>query len=356
MNIALIGNEYCQQFPLLSYGGIETCVEQLAAGLASRGINFFVVVPQRSRSFFGRRSVPHYPFEVIEVPFVPSQQSGRKPAAFMDLVIRELKGRQFDMVWSQSQWSVSPLLTLNRPIICTMHDSCTRRADWLSNHPLAFYRYISKFQYAQWVTEPWQQQRSFQTYTGLAPEEYDFDPQWPRSNYLWVAGLNFGWEDKGLPQFIELARRNKALSFAAYGAGNQRLERRLRAVAQSLPNLDYGGSLQRGIVHRQAFKSARAFIFPTRLPETMGRTILESLSKGTPVIGSARGALPEMIGCGGVASNDFDTMEAALYGVYDHAACFAYAGQFSIDNEIDGLLARSQQIVQSGFCTEGAIR
>ena len=57
MKIALIANDYVQQFPLENYGGIETCVENLAQGLFDNKIDFFVVCPKR-------KNKKEYPFEV----------------------------------------------------------------------------------------------------------------------------------------------------------------------------------------------------------------------------------------------------------------------------------------------------
>ena len=64
MRIALIGNDYIQQFPLIDYGGIETCVENLAEGLHDNNMDFFVVCPKRA-------VIKDYPFEVYETEEEP---------------------------------------------------------------------------------------------------------------------------------------------------------------------------------------------------------------------------------------------------------------------------------------------
>jgi hypothetical protein len=47
MKIALIGSRDVQQFPTISYGGIETCVENLAWGLQNNNQEFTCIVPRR---------------------------------------------------------------------------------------------------------------------------------------------------------------------------------------------------------------------------------------------------------------------------------------------------------------------
>ena len=41
--------------------------------------------------------------------------------------------------------------------------------------------------------------------------------------------------------------------------------------------------------------SPDAFVMPTRNGEAFGRTIVESLARGTPVLGSDNGAVPELL-------------------------------------------------------------
>ncbi|MDD5675924.1 MAG: glycosyltransferase family 4 protein [Chitinivibrionales bacterium] len=341
MRIALIGNEFCQQFPVVGYGGIESCVEQLAWGLSAAEHDFFVVVPRREKKTKGKNQ---YPFEIVEVPFRPSLISGKKPGEFIRLVKKALKGMLYDAIWSQSHWSLPPLLELGRPIIATFHDSCLKQAGWMINHPNAYHRFISKFQYRNWVRLPWEREKSFQVYTGMADEEYDFGAQ--RDDYfLWVAGFNFGWDAKGLPLFIELARQNPGKNFIAYGGGDKTIQKKLIKTIRNIPNLSYRGELKHGIAHRETFKKARAFIMPTRLPEALGRTILESLSKGTPVLGSANGALPEIIQQHGIATNNFSELNCALEQPFDNQACFEYSKSFSVRNEVRAMLDKTKAIL-----------
>jgi glycosyltransferase involved in cell wall biosynthesis len=86
-------------------------------------------------------------------------------------------------------------------------------------------------------------------------------------------------------------------AFVAYGAGDDGIANRLREEARRLPNFRFGGPLLRGENHTLAFCHAAAFFMPTHasLGESFGLTIIESLSKGVPVIASTSGSVPELL-------------------------------------------------------------
>lgn len=331
MKIALIGNDYTQQFPVLSYGGIETCVENLAWGMHRRGLDFSCVVPERAES-------EACPFEVIEVPVKPTSISGEKPYSFIAAARKIIIDNKPDVIWSQSNWSADGLFDLDIPIICTFQDSCNKQEGWMKKREALFYRFVSQFQYNNWVQQDWERACSYQLYSGLMDEEYEYCGE-KEEYFLWVGGFNWGWEAKGLPVFILLAKENPDTSFIAYGGGNKEVEEAVLKYSKEIPNFEFKGTLKRGKEHREVFGKAKALIMPSRIPDTFPRTVLESLSKGTPVIGSANGALPEMIGDYGLASNDVKDLNKALYIDYDYEATFEYSKRFHVNKEIDGLLA-----------------
>jgi glycosyltransferase involved in cell wall biosynthesis len=341
MKIALIGNEYQQQFPLRSYGGIEASVEQLAWGLHKAKADFFCVVPSRVKE-----AGMDYPFEILEAPFVPSFLSKRSPYEFAQSVAEILKVKKPDIIWSQSHWSIQPLLSLNIPIICTFSDSCPKQPGWIIPEKNVYYRFVSKFQYKLWVREDWERARSLVIYNGLEDSEYDFGEE-PEDYFLWVAGLVWGWHGKGLDVFLELAKRNLEKRFVAYGTGSAQIEQELKNLEKTSPNFRYGGELKRGPGHRETFRKARALIMPTQIPEALGRTILESLSKGTPVIGSGYGSLPEIIKEHGVTSDEIEVLDQALDRKFDRRACFEYSKRFSVNHEVKQMLQATERVLAS---------
>lgn len=333
MKIALVGNDYTQQFPTISYGGIESCVENLARGMFEKGLDFFCIVPRREIT-------REYPFPIIEVAAKPTGLSGLAPERFIRHAKAVIRSHSPDVVWCQSHWSASELMDLGIPLICTFHDSCAKKDGWLRKADHITYRFISKFHYNNWVKEDWERKQSCQIYTGLADEEYDYCGE-KEEYFLWVAGLNWGWEAKGLPVFIALARANPDKNFVAYGAGDDHIAERALDCSKQIPNFEFKGPLLRGDTHKEAFKRARAYISPSLIPDTFPRTVLESLSKGTPVIASSNGALPEMVGNCGFAANDVQALNDALDMEFDYGACFERAKAFHIHREVDALLERT---------------
>jgi glycosyltransferase involved in cell wall biosynthesis len=346
MRIALIGGRDMQQFPTISYGGIETCVENLARGLHQCNQDFVCVVPRRSVA-------KAYPFEIVEsnVPPMPGPEYNVWPfARSLPSIMQRVKP---DVIWSQSFWSAETLQDLDIPIICTFHDfipSPEKKHQWFTFRKNTWYRFISQFQFNHWVesNQEWQRERSFFQHTGLSDQEYVFGPVDEREDYfLWVAGLNWGRKIKGLDIFIELARRNPDKRFVAYGTGDKVIEKQLFRLNSEIKGFEFRGELRRGEAHTAAFAKARAFIMPTLMPEPFGRTIIESMSKGTPVFGSSFGALPELIenGVSGFTVTSIDEMQGHLGFDFDYRQCFEYSKRFHINAEIEALIGKSEEIL-----------
>ena len=136
---------------------------------------------------------------------------------------------------------------------------------------------------------------------GLNPRDFKVCPD--GGYFLWVAALDWGWEEKGLHIFVELARRHPEKKFVAYGHAQKRPEvlERLQRETAGLPNFVYGSALMRGQEHMDAFCGATAFFMPTQpsIGESFGLTVIEALSKGVPVITSTAGAPAEILGVPG---------------------------------------------------------
>ncbi|MBX7185724.1 MAG: glycosyltransferase family 4 protein [Vicinamibacteria bacterium] len=349
MRIALIGNDLYPQFPLRGYGGIESSVETLAFGLHRAGHDFFCVVPSLDGAKAPPNGLPDYPFEIIRTRARATVLSRDSPAGFIGEVVDILRAAKPDAIWAQSCWSAGPLAALGIPTIVTVQDSGPGDPDRLLRHPSLVYRFISAYQYRLWVRDEDTRRRALMAHTSLGDEEYDFNPAGGDA-FLWVGGLGWGLRGKGLDTFIELARRNPGIRFVAYASGRRLAVLRARWSSLGLRNFRFMGELVRGQAHREAFKNARALVMPTRLMEALGRTVLESLSKGTPVLGSTNGALPELIddSCG-VTTNDFEEMNAALHATFDRGACFAGSRRFHVRHEVAKLMEVTGEMARGAF-------
>ena len=292
VDIVLVANELYQQFPLTGYGGIETSVENIASALHRMGIPFWVVTP-------GRAARPPYPYDVLETTLAPNGQGGQAEefvAQALALVRsrRDATGANLSqvegwhralrsapdgpggpaarplVVWGQSDWSQA-FAAAGVVTITSHHDGggpvgplCCGK--WDRHLPSVGHRFLSHDQRNQWIapSDAHNLPRSRVIPHGLPPEDFALCPD--GRYFLWVAGLDWGWEEKGLHIFTELARMRPELRFVAYGVATKRkdLEVRLAEVAASLPNFEFRGQLKRGKVHKQVFCEATAFFMPTQ--------------------------------------------------------------------------------------------
>jgi glycosyltransferase involved in cell wall biosynthesis len=353
MKICIIGNDWKQQFPLLGYGGIESSVEHLCNGLSDHypDIEFDVIAPKRLHRGFEK-----YDFNIIETEYIESSSSGIPSHYFAheaSEIIRNLKKKP-NIIWSYGSWSPSPLLSLNIPIICTIMDSGGWENNKFIHHHNVYYRFSSKFIFDEVFKNCENNQdiknimgQSFWCHTGVCEKDF-IPPKYNRDNYiLWVAGLNWGVHSKGLDMFIELSKMLPDEKFKAYGSGNDELSQNLMNL--NLPNFEFLGELKRGNAHNEAFMNAKMFAMFTKIPEAFGRTTVESITKGTPVLGTLYGATPELINSPelGFCSNDINKLCQYIKNnpVVDHGKCYEKSKKFHISTEISRLLKVSENII-----------
>ena len=343
MKIALIGGRDYQQFPTLSYGGVETCVENLAWGLYKENESFVCIVPKRT-------VIKEYPFEIIESSSPPVPGPVDEIWKFASTLPDLVKSVRPDVIWSQSFWSAQVLQTLGIPIICTWHCFVPKgkkpNENWMKNRENTWYRFISNYQMKQWVYNQTLSEKSFMVHTGVADEEYECDTE-KEDYFLWVGGLGWGMHPKGLDTFIRLSKKQRNHRFVAYGTGNAKIEEYLKKLSIKSDNFEYKGALNRGPEHRHAFKKAKAFLMLTNIPEPLGRTNFESMTKGTPVISTCNGALPEIVEnkISGMLCKNFKEIESALSISFDYKKVFDYSQKFHVRNEIQLLKKYSANII-----------
>ena len=87
----------------------------------------------------------------------------------------------------------------------------------------------------------------------------------------------------------------------------------------------------------------------SRIPEAFGRTGLEALSKGTPVIGSNYGSVPEQIGHPniGFCSDNIDEIVDAIKNIkFDSEQCYKFTREkYHVKNEIRGMIEFTKSIL-----------
>ena len=357
LKVSVIGSCNYQQFPLIDYGGIESSVEHLCSGLYSYfkdEVIFNVIVPKIEKN---SELTNQFNFKIIETNYVGCSTSEIHPINFALEAKKIIQSSPIkpDIIWAQGDWSAKGLYDLGIPIISTIQDS----GPWVEGKYLVrdnvYYRFVSKFLYDLVLLDSDKREdvsliksKSFWAHTGLDDSEFIFEPR--KENYiLWVAGLHWGIEGKGVDVFIELAKRLPEEKFVAYGTGNEDVASYLKQVSSELPNFEFRGKLARGKEHKNVFKNAKFFVMFTRIPEAFGRTNIEALSKGTPVLGSLYGSIPELITeeNAGICSNNIeDLIQVIKDNKIDHKKCYDYAlEKFHIKHEINFLIKMSNKIL-----------
>jgi glycosyltransferase involved in cell wall biosynthesis len=108
---------------------------------------------------------------------------------------------------------------------------------------------------------------------------------------------------KGFEVFLELVPRLPRERFLVVeswplGAELAAVERRLAP----LPNVRF----QRRVADmREVYRQTRLLLMPSKYEEPAGRVVVEAQVSGIPVVASARGGLPEMVGAGGLLVADY---------------------------------------------------
>jgi len=216
------------------------------------------------------------------------------------------------VIWGQSEWS-QRFADLSTLTLVSHHDGGGPLQDWNWALPNVIHRFLSSDQISQWVIPDGRNLgknavaaskvlRAKVVPHGLPRTAYGMCPD--KGYFLWVASLDWGWKEKGLDIFLKMAEKRPQYKFVAYGTGKTEMAQRfmsdLTILSKTLTNFIFRGELKRD-KHFAAFCGATAFVMPTHasIGESFGMTVIESLSKGVPVIASTNGAVPEVLGIGG---------------------------------------------------------
>jgi glycosyltransferase involved in cell wall biosynthesis len=362
--VVLVGNELFQQLPTIGYGGIETSVDTIAAALYSMRVPFFAVVPGRRENValpfrvldtavapqgkgglvdayvaqvratlaaeLDATARAHAQPDAAAVRFLTDAR--RAPAAnkaawlamapgpgSSDSQVREAWARAAESVaadelpvaahaprlaiWGQSMWS-QRFADLAAVALVSHHDGGGPPGGfgWDLGIANVRHRFLSSDQMDRFLdkADPDEMRRVSRVVPhGLSREAFMMCPD--EGYFLWVAAFDWGWKEKGIHIFLEMAKARPAYKFVAYGAARTPTGRgqitRLYEEARSVPNFEFRGELKRGPQHVAAFCGATAFVMPTHhtIGESFGMTVIESLSKGVPVIASNNGAVPEIL-------------------------------------------------------------
>jgi glycosyltransferase involved in cell wall biosynthesis len=299
--------------PPIHYGGIERIVDMLARGLIARGHEVTVFAHPDSTTV--GRLIP-WPGRTSR-----SRLDSSRNAATL---ARRVLAKHFDLVHSFSRIAyLAPILPLPIPKLMTyQREICPRsiRLGHTLSRGTLWFSAISR-----WMMRDVEKVGTWRlVFNGvpLAAYEYRSNPG-PGAPLVFLGRIE---EIKGPHLAIEIARRaNVPLVIA----GNVPPEHQSWFDKNIAPHIDgervaYIGSAN-DTQKNELLGRALALLMPILWEEPFGIVMAEAMACGTPVLGLARGAVPEVIehGITGFISGDLDGLVGAVgrLNEIDRAAC-----------------------------------
>ncbi len=268
--------------PPSGYGGIERVVSYLADGLVERGHRVTLFAAGGSQTC-GELAAT--------CPEPPSSSLGNSVVEARHAAIAYARWREFDVIHDHTTLGLIAGSTLPIPVVHTIHGLIT--PELAAFHEAVAGRvHLVCISNSQRATLPPGINATVIT-NALTPTSYPFSER--HGDYLLFVGrMN---QDKGILEAIEIARRShRPLRILAKvnEPGEQRFfdERVRPALCGIDADLQFQPPEE---VRLQAFRDARATLFPISWPEPFGLVMIESMATGTPVIAFRQGAVPEVI-------------------------------------------------------------
>jgi glycosyltransferase involved in cell wall biosynthesis len=358
-------------------GGVQMNVFQISRELARRGHSVEVLyaeggsLEEEYRSFC--RALTRVPSERFD--FEPLRHP-RQQLQKVRVVERAVKGKP-DLIYAQrmssSGWSVPTKRISGRPIVCHNHgySPCSaRRTAWLSRHIDRFVM-VSEFTAGVWREAGLEAEKIRVVHNGIDPDEYPVGGEDEKMAAREALGIGEDLfvvcfigridEEKGVETLLE-AWRILGLgpgegqlvivgspSYSDYDGRVAELKGRAAANVVFLP-------VRRDVV--TPLHAADVAVVPSIVEESFGRTVIEGLATGRPVLASRSGAIPEIL-TGELAEFLFDGGDAEalakalrkLIGWQEWrpelgAACHDRVAEcFTLARTVDGLEETFAQVV-----------
>jgi glycosyltransferase involved in cell wall biosynthesis len=312
--------------PPVHYGGIERIIDMLARGLVARGHE--VIVLAHPDSATAGRLIP-WPGGASRSAIDSSRNAA--------ILARHVLAKRFDLVHSFSRVGyLTPILPLPIPKLMTYQRQISPRSVRLGQTLSGGTLWFSAI--SRWMMRDVEKIGTWRlVFNGvpLATYEYRPDPG-PGAPLVFLGRVE---EIKGAHVAIEIAKRTGAPLVIA---GNVPPEHRGWFDRNIAPHLDGERISYVGAVNdaqkNELLGRALGLLMPILWEEPFGIVMAEAMACGTPVLGLARGAVPEVVehGVTGFVSNDLQGLVGAVrrLGEIDRAACRARVERLFSDTAV----------------------
>lgn len=330
MKIVIISSGYDYEFPHPACGGSEGCTERLAEGFHKNGYDINVICAKRENK-------QKYNFNILETEALPEKY--HIGSMYQDQAIDIALSLNPDLVITQSfYWKLN---TLKCPVFINVHGGGDGKlGENNERNTNIHYKFISNTQMQRCIkNKPELGANSFLCYTSLSDDDFIYSPK--GKYFLWCASLFWGFQTKGLDLFIELSTMFLEHQFIAYGMGDGKIEKFLKEeIEPKYKNFKFNGFLDRYKDHKEVFGDAIAFCQFSKLQESFGRTTIEAMSKGVPIIYFNSGATPELVQNNGIFVTEKQQLTSAIEEVkkIDRKKVFDYSKKFHVDEEIKTII------------------
>jgi glycosyltransferase involved in cell wall biosynthesis len=316
-------------------GGIEACVLEDSAALVARGHSFdlFFTLDGEQRASFERAGVRlHGP-----VPFKISIRRMLLDALKVVPAMRAVRRVKPDVVWLNRAeyvlWATLIARAARVPLVVHLHQAPHSRWVPWTNKGVARFIAVSQFTRSRWIAAGLPADRIEVVPNALPPGRYPAGGAdemraarrglgLPEEGRVLTFYGRFS-EQKGLPTVIEAFRRLEREDVTLLLAGayfDTEKPTEMRALVESVDPARVR-VVPASMDVRPFLHAADVVLSASWVEEAFGRTVVETLSTGRPVIASASGAVPELLGGGMermlVPPRDATAMRDAILALLD---------------------------------------
>jgi len=295
---------------LAPLGGVEQCTQQDVQALVGRG--------HRVSVMYSTDGVHRAAFEAADVAVHGPYAFGFEPRRAVTNIVgfveaaRRARRLRPDVLWLNRPehivWAQFVARWARIPIVCHLHHAPNYRRVRLVMAGVAHFIAVSEFERQVWIAAGLHPERISVVYNSIAQADYP----WGGADELRAARDVLGLPQNGrvvvfygrimaekgiftlLESWREIARADAEALLVVVGSIAPADRALVDAALALLPETSYRiFPLQGDVV--PFLHAADVVVVPSLKPESFGRTVLEALATGRPVIGSRDGAVPEIL-------------------------------------------------------------